>query len=194
MAAKGYCTVDEVAAFLGRTFTPEQDIQAERLIETAEADIDGGTNRGWLVGVQTDEVHWYAGFRLGNLYLRYAPVSTVATVKGRAGIGETESTLTVDVDYELVDLDGGWIRIVNPASWDRIRVTYTPTATVPVDIQHATCELTAHKMRASLMPGSFGAQSIGLPDLQVTFRQFSGESVPLSVTEVIDRWRYLVTA
>lgn len=194
MAAKGYCTVDEVADFLGRTFTAEQDLHAERLIETAEADVDNYTHRGWLVGVQTDETHTYGEYRLGNLYLRYAPVSAVATVKGRAALGEAEVTLTADYDYEVIDLASGWIRLVYPASWDRIRVTYTPTATVPLDIQQATAEMVSHRLRSHLMPGSFGVTQLGLPDINVQFRQYQAEDLPLSVTNRLDRWRYVVTA
>jgi len=194
MAAKGYCTVDEVAAFLGRTFTPEQDTYCERMIETGEADVDSYCGRGWLVGAQTDEDHRFAEYRLGELYLRYAPVSSVATVKGRAYMGEAEQTLTADVDYEVVNLEGGLIRIVYPALWDRIRATYTPTATVPLDIQQATAELVAHKLRSNLMPGSYGISQLGLPDLNVTFRQYASEDWPLSVVNALDRWRYVVTA
>lgn len=195
MAAKGYCTVDEVADFLGRTFTAEQDLHAERLIETAEADVDNYTHRGWLVGVQTDETHTYGEYRLGNLYLRYAPVSAVATVKGRAALGEAEVTLTADYDYEVIDLASGWIRLVYPASWDRIRVTYTPTATVPLDIQQATAELVANQMQPNIKPDSYGLDSLGLPDLQVKFaRSHVQADMPPGVVSRLDRWRYVVTA
>lgn len=194
MAAKGYCTVDEVATFLGRTFTFEQDLHAERLIETVEADVDNYTHRGWLVGAQTDEAHRQNEYILGALYLRYAPVSAVATVKGRAYLGATEETLVEDTDYEIVDLEAGLIRIVYPCLWERIRATYTPTPSVPLDIQQATAELVASKFRSNLMPGSFGVSQLGLPDLNVTFRQYASEDWPLSVVNILDRWRYVVTA
>lgn len=194
MAAKGYCTVDDVAAFLGRTFTPEQDIYCARMIETGEANVDSYCGRGWLVGAQSNEEHRYIEFVLGELYLRYAPVTSVASVAARSYMGEAEQTLTVDVDYEVVNLEAGLIRIVSPALWDRLRVTYTPTATVPLDIQQATAELVAHKMRPNLMPGSYGISQLGLPDLNVTFRQYANEDWPLSVVNILDRWRYVVTA
>lgn len=195
MAAKGYCTVDEVAAFLGRTFTPEQDIYCARLIETAEADVDSYTHRGWLVGVQTDEAHIYGEYRLGNLYLRYAPVSAVATVKGRASLGEAEQTLVADYDYEVIDLAAGWIRLVYPASWDRIRVTYTPTPSVPLDIQQATAELVANQMQPNIKPDSYGLDSLQLPDLSVSFsRAHVQADMPPGVQARLDRWRYVVTA
>lgn len=195
MAAKGYCTVDEVAAFLGQTFTPEQDTHCDRLIETAEADVDGYTGRAWLTGAQTDEAHTFAEYRLGSLYLRYAPATAVATVKGRASLGDAETTLVADTDYEVVSLEQGLIRIVYPASWDRIRVTYTPTATVPLDIQQATAELVANQMQPHLKPDSYGLDSIGLPDLQVKFaRSHVQADMPPGVVSRLDRWRYVVTA
>lgn len=194
MAAKGYCTVDEVAAFLGLTFTPEQDIHAERMIEAAEAYFDTACNRAWLVGAQTNEEHRWAEYQLGELYVRYAPVTSVTSVTARTYMGEAEQTLTADTDYEVVSLEHGLIRIVSPTLWDRVRVNYTPTDTPPVDVQHAVAELAAHRMRSNLMPNSFGLQSLGLPDLQVQFRQYAGESLPPSVSDVIARWRYRVVA
>lgn len=194
MTAKGYATVEEVAAFLGVTLTAEQERQAERMLEVAEAEIDSGTNRGWLMGAQTNETHRYEEYCGGDLWLRYAPAASVTAVKGRALLGDAETTLTVDVDYEVIDLESGYIEIISPALYDRIRVDYTPGTTVPTDIQQATAELVAYKMRSHLMPGSYGVSQLGLPDLNVTFRQYAAEDLPLSVVNVLSRWRYRVTA
>jgi hypothetical protein len=195
MAAKGYANVDEVAAFLGLTLTTEQDAQAERMLEVAEAEVDGYCNRAWLVGVQTDEAHPYSAYRLGNLYLKYAPVSVVTTVKGRSALGEAEETLIEDTDYEVMSLDSGWIRLLYPASWDRIRVTYTPATTVPLDIQQATVELAANYLQSNLRPMSYGLDSLQLPDLSVNFsRAHVQTSMPPTVESKLARWRYWVVA
>lgn len=195
MAAKGYATVEEVAAFLGVTFTAAQEAQAERMLETAEAEVDGYTNRGWLVGAQTDEAHPYSEYRLGNLYLRYAPVTSIATVKGRPALGDAEETLVADTDYEVMSLETGWVRILYPASWDRIRVTYTPTATAPLDIQQATAELAGNMMQSNLRPMSYGLDSLQLPDLSVNFsRAHVQTALPPTVEAKLDRWRYWVVA
>lgn len=193
MAAKGYAQVEEVAAFVGATFTSAQEDQAERMLEVAEAEIDAGTNRGWLVGAQANETHRWEEFRNGDLWLRYAPVSSVTAVKGRAALGEAESTLTADLDYEVIDLEAGWIRIVSPGLFDRIRVDYTPSTTVPTDIQQATAELAAAKLQSTLRPQTYGLDSLQLPDLSVGFnRSINQNSVPPAVADVIARWRYRV--
>jgi hypothetical protein len=90
-------------------------------------------------------------------------------VGGRQRVGATEITLTADTDYEVRDLDSGWIWLWSPGSYDRIRVSYTPVATVPADVALATAELVCHWLRPTLLPGSLGAQSVQLPDLTVRF-------------------------
>lgn len=195
MAAKGYAQVEEVAAFMGATLTTEQENQAERMLEVAEAEIDAGTNRGWLMGAQANEIHRYNEFLNGRLYLQYAPVASVTTVRGRAALGEAETTLTEDVDYEVIDLASGLIWITSPALYDRIRVDYTPGSTVPTDIQQATAELAAAKMQSTLRPLTYGLDSLQLPDLSVGFnRAINQNSVPPSVADVIARWRYRTVA
>lgn len=195
MAAKGYCTVDDVADFLGQTLTSAQQASAERLIEQAEGMVDESTARAWLTGAKTDEAYFQAGYRLGNLFLRYAPVASVTTVKGRSGLGVAETTLTVDVDYEVRDLDDGLVWLVYPGTYDRIRVTYTPVATVPGPITKATAELVGAWMQPSLRPETYGLASYSLPDLSVQFaREMADRSIPPTVQSILDLYRYPVTA
>ena len=85
MAAKGYCTAEEVANFLGRDFTAAQWAQCEKLIERAEAFIDNYTGRGWLMGTQTDEAHYLINANR-FIFLRYAPVSSVSAITGTSSI------------------------------------------------------------------------------------------------------------
>ena len=195
MAAQGYAQVEEVAAFLGATFTSPQENAAERMLEVAEAELDAKTNRAWLMGVQTNEAHQWSEYQLGELYLRYAPIVSVEAVKARAFLGDAEITLVANLDYEVVDLEAGLIRLVDGDDWDRIRVDYTPSTTVPTDIQHATAELAAAKMSNMLRPMTYGLDSLQLPDLSVSFnRAINQNSVPPAVADVIARWRYRTVA
>lgn len=192
MTAKGYCTFEDVGSFLGLTLTAPQAAQCSALIESAEAYIDGETNRGWIVGAQTDEAHVVDG---QNVFVRYAPVSSVTAVKGRAGLGEDETTLTADEDYEVVDLTLGHIRLVAPGDYDRVRVTYTPVDALPADLKQACIEIVANWLQATLRPDSYGLDSYSLPDLTVRFaRSHVQEVVPPLAMLVIDRYRYPVHA
>lgn len=195
MAPKGYCIPGDVADFMGIAFTAAQEVLAEKLIEQAEAMVDIETARAWLTGALTDEAYYRQNFRLGNLYLRYAPVASVTTVKGRSGLGVAETTLTVDVDYEVRDLSDGLIWLVYPSSYDRIRVTYTPVATVPGPIARATAELVGAWMQPSLRPETYGLASYSLPDLSVQFaREMADRSIPPTVQSILDLYRYPVHA
>lgn len=192
MAAKGYITADDVADFLARILTPAQEAQCDKLIERMETYVDEETRRGWLVGVQTNEAHQVDS---QNVFLIFAPVASVTSVVGRAGLGETETTLTVDIDYEVMDLANGHIRLVNPGNYDRVRVTYTPVDTLPADLVQACIEIVANWLQPSLRPDSYGLDSYSLPDLTVRFaRSHVQEVVPPLAMLVIDRYRYPVHA
>lgn len=189
MAAKGYCTVQNVAEFLGLTLTAAQVVQCQARIEQAEAFIDGECNRAWLMPAQTDEAHYWPDYQV---YLRYAPVASVEAVTGRTRLGGTETTLTVNQDYEVRDLEAGLVHLVSPRRWERIMVDYTPAAGTPADIQRACMELVATWMLPSLQPGVFGLDSYSLPDLTVKFSRSHFQEVAPTVQQVIERYRFRV--
>lgn len=190
MAAKGYIEAGDVAGFLNRSFTVEEEDQCDVLIENAEIYIDNETGRAWLTGAQTDEIHYVDS---QNVFVKYAPIATVDAISGRAGLGESETTLTVDVDFEVIDLDAGQIRLIYPASYDRILVDYTPVATVPADLKQACIELVANWLQPYLQPGSFGLDSYSLPDLTVKFsRSHVQSAMPPLAMQIIERYRYPV--
>ena len=192
MAAKGYCTTSDVADLLARTFTAAEEAQCAALIERAEAFIDGETGRGWLMGAQSNEVHFVDS---QNVFLRYAPVASITSIVGRLDVGEAETTLVADVDYEVMDLAIGQIRLLYPRSYDRVRVTYTPVATVPADLVQAMIEIVSSWMTPTLSPGTFGLDSYSLPDLTVRFARSHVQSVaPPLASRIIDRYRYGVHA
>lgn len=192
MAAKGYCTADEVAEFLGRTFTAAQETYCDKVIERVEIFVDEETNRGWLMGAQTDERHDLKNTHL--VYLRYAPVTSVTTITGRTVLGGTETTLVANEDYEVLSLENGEIRIVT-CGWERLLVDYTPVATVPADLKDAVIEIVAARMQPHLNPGSFGLDSYSLPDLTVRYaRSHVQEIAPPMAMRVLDHYHYPVHA
>lgn len=191
MAAKGYCSAQDVADFLGKTFTEAQETQCENLIERAEVEIDEATNRGWLVGEQTDEAHYPPG-RL--LFLRYAPVESVESISGRVVLGAVETALVADTDYEVRDLESGLIRLVT-LGYERLLVSYTPVDSVPGDIKQACIELVAQRMQPGLLSGIYGLDSYSLPDLTINFsRAHNQAAMPPAVQQVVERYRYRVHA
>lgn len=191
MAAKGYCTYADVEAFLGKTFSAGQQTLCTGQIERAEVMIDQWTNRGWLVGAQTNEAFYWPP---NHIFLRYAPVTSVGTITGRAQLGETEVTLVADTDYEVRSLEDGRVYLVTPSSYDRILVDYTPVASVPGDIKQACIEIVANWMQPALS-GSFGLDSISLPDYSIKFaRSHVQEVVPPLAMTTLDRYRYPVHA
>ena len=191
MTAKGYCTSDDVAAFLGQSLSAGQLAQCDALIEAAELEFDGEVNRAWLTGAQTLEA-WPIVYS-PDVWLKYAPVSSISAVKGRSALGETETDLVADTDYEVMDLTTGHIRLVYPLLYDRVRVTYTPVATVPADVKQAIVELVAARLMPTLAPGTYGLDSVTLPDYAVKFsRAHVQTAFPPTTQKAIDRWRWWV--
>jgi hypothetical protein len=180
-----------VADLLGKTFTAGQITHCNGLIERAEVFIDEETNRGWLVGAQTDEIIYPTS---RQIFLRYTPVTSVTAITGRVVVGAAETALTVNVDYEVRDLASGLIWLL-AWGYDRLLVDYTPVATVPGDIKQATIELVSTWIQPHLQPGSFGLDSYSLPDLTVNFsRAHVQAAAPPTVQQVLDRYRYRVQA
>lgn len=192
MAAKGYCTTDDVSAFLAQTFTAGQAAQCESLIEAAELEFDGETNRAWLVGAQTLEA-WHIVNGSPDVWLKYAPVASISAVKGRSALGEAETDLVTDDDYEVIDLNAGHIRLVCPGGYDRVRVSYAPTDTPPADVKQAIIELVAARLMPTMAPGTYGLDSITLPDYGVKFaRSHVQTAFPPTTQRAVDRWRWWV--
>lgn len=186
MAAKGYCTAADVEELVGQSLTPQQLGMAARLIERAEVYLDGEMGRGWLEGAQTQEAHFNPA---ELLLLDYFPIDSVTAVYGRSDLGEDETTLTVDEDYEVQDLQAGIVRLIYPRDHDRVRVTYEPSDSVPADVKQAAAELVAGWIQPALRPGTWGLDSYSLPDLTVRFSRSHYQQDPPTVQRVISRYR-----
>lgn len=192
MAMKGYCTVEQVEAHLGISFTEAQTADCEGKIEAAETHFDEETGRGFLVGAQEGEAFHWPHY---ELWLRYAPVATVQEVRGRSGLGEAMAVLVEDEDYEVQELRSGLLRLVAPGNYDVVEVDYTPVDTTPADVRQAVVEQVAAWMKPGLEPGSFGLDSYSLPDLTVRYARSHVQSAatPL-LARVIDRYRWVPVA
>lgn len=192
MAAKGYCLYTDIEAMLGITLTAAQQTKTNELIEAAEIYIDNETGRGWLTGAQTDEAHFQPD---EYIWLRYAPVSTVTAITGRYYLGDTETALTVNEDYEVIDLETGQIRLVYPASWDRILADYTPDTAVPPLVKTACEDIVASWLQPTLRTGSYGLDSYSLPDLSIKFsRSHVQAAIPPLAQSIIDKLRWPVAS
>lgn len=192
MTVKGYCTFNETEMSLGVTFTLAQQQQCEAIIERAESYIDEYTGRAWLTGAQADEAHYVDS---QNVFLKYAPVASVTSITGRAGLGESEETLMADDDYEVRDLINGHIVLTSPNNYDRVLITYTPVATVPADLKQACIDIVSAWLQPTLRPGMYGIDSYSLPDMSVKFsRSHVQQAVPPAANVVLNRYRYIVHA
>jgi hypothetical protein len=190
MSEHAYCTVEQVASFLGRSLTAAEHIEAARLINAATAEIDGETNRTWLQGAITNEAFY---FPFAAIWLQYTPVASVQAVRARTGLEEDEETLTVNVDYEVRDLAAGLVVLTAPRPYQRITVDYTQADGVPGDIEQACVELVAARLSAALHPGSYGVDSIQLPDYTVRYsRAHMQQAYPPNVARILARNRYMV--
>lgn len=182
MAPRGYTTSEDVAAYMGRTFTYVQAQVCDGLIEAAEQFIDAETGRRWMVSI-TDEVYHRPG---QDVFLRSTPVVSVQAVK----LWESQAltTLVSLTDYEVRDLKTGWLHLLRGLIYDVVRfspdevvradevwVSYTPQATVDRVI-----ELAAKKLAAAWMPATdasgvsassgIKSYSVGGGDLSVTYQ------------------------
>ena len=190
MPSKAYCTVSDMADFLGVSLTSAQEVQAARLIESVTVLIDEELLRGFLVGVQTGEEHYQSEYASGMLYLIYAPVTSISQIRGRAALGSDDTVLVEDTDYEIISLVSGSIRLVNPGAYDRVSVDYTPVNTVPTPIRDATVEWTASRLMPTLRMDSYGLESYSLPDISVKFsRSIMGDGMPPNVKKTLDHYR-----
>ena len=188
MPTKGYTSIQAIESVLGQALTPTASEAMTRFLPGLERFIDSKCGRAWMMGVQTDEKHWSPWY---NIYLKYPPITSVATVKGRSGIGEADETLTVDDDWELRDPESGHIYISSPGAYDLVKVTYTPDATLPDDVGMLATELGAMRARLILEGTGLDVQSYSAGG-EVQVAHFGGNMLPRHLQDVIDLNRFTV--
>lgn len=172
MAAKGYCTPEEVAAFLSRTLTEEQTTQLGNIIEASEQWIDDRLGYGYGGGPVTNAYRtaWNNQFYLGPL----------ASIESLQYYGYAQ-----DVPYTIADSTKGLVRIgysVNDGTG--FLIDFTPASDPPARVKRACIVLSAHWLMPTLDPDRFGAK-------QYTFSgdfsaQFIGDPIPAEVYELLN--------
>lgn len=210
-AIRGYAQPEDVAAFLGLTFTPAQQLACAAVIARAEDWVDQETNRTWLSGPVLDETffspygldppsfftNYVSGWvPLGSaLYLARTPVQSVEAIKGTGWLGSDEVTLVRNLDYEVRDLTNGLIRVTVPSAYYRIRANYTPVDACPPKVTQATVMIAATWMIPNLNPDAWQVESVALPDLKVTYAKGSNTlGVPPEVAGLLEPLRFRSTA
>lgn len=189
---RGYTTVTLVAAELGLALDSQTQAHAYRLIGQAEAAIDVFMEHVYLGGPVTDEVH-FGPFPDGLVYVDHPPLDPAVTpvVKGRAGFGATETTLTVATDWEVRDAALGEVQLAAWSSYDRLRLSYTPVNAVPADIQRAATLTVCAHLQSRLRDGGFGLQQVTFPDVtEIYDRQASGLALPQVALDLLDGYRF----
>lgn len=158
-------------------------IQATNLIDAAESWIDKRVASPWLEGAVSNEEHGANG---EYIQARKYPVGSFTTVQARIGFGETYTALVEGTDWEIIDLPHGWIRIPKWASYERFRISYTPSSgagVLPKEIELAASMLIARWLAPVLEtvggigvdPNQIKSYSVG-GELSVTFADGSGSS------------------
>lgn len=129
-----YCSVASIEAYLGRALTDAESDGADAACAAATDFIDGYTRTTWQSATVTGELHTVES----NLVrLDRKPVASITGVTSRYLVaGETPTTLTAGVDYELIDATNG-ILLVGAYRGTTLTVSYTTSATVPPAITQA---------------------------------------------------------
>ncbi|MFG3476473.1 hypothetical protein ACGF3K_14575 [Streptomyces sp. NPDC047980] len=190
-------TVADLAATLGRTFTPEQEAQAQALLDQASSivrayvrlDITRATTTDTFPMRRSDRQHLGAPFdhaRHGQVTLPQRPVEEVATVK-------VNGTVTHDWWVEQNELflrSVPWLGPPGAHQAPRVEVTYTHGwSPVPGDIQAIVLQAAN---RVIVNPSGIRSETVG--GVSTTYLiPATGENlgVLLSRTEmrVLDRYR-----
>lgn len=147
-------TVDELAAFMGKTFTPSEADQAAALIDVVEAAIESET--GMSFTAVTDEVIRIQADGHGIIELKRKPITAVSSVLDMDGVA---------VDY--VEFDG-LSTLYNLFPSQVVDVTYSHgLATVPRDIRGVALGASSRVMYnpAGLRQETVGAISVTYPGI-----------------------------
>lgn len=148
--AKGYASVDDLAAYMGMSFTAAQELIADLSIGTAEGWIDRATRHAWLEDSPITETIYPSGVS----YSRVAkpPVESFDSVSVVWGAGGTAVVLDGTCgQYTVRSLrDGILLLPFGIQHAYAINVVYTPTGEPPPDeVTLATLVLAASNLRLS---------------------------------------------
>lgn len=199
-----YTDATTIAAYLGVTFTPEQEAAAEQAAAAATAFIDRYTGRTWqtaspVVGELVPVLPAGHGTPYpaasGAVYLQLAPVSAVSAVSLRTPHPNATETALDAAEYELLDPAHGVLTVVGHGWCAGLLavVDYTHADTVPPDISLAATMIAAGVMQQQMTiaagssviaenPQLAGLQSIsvGQNDINVTLSKTATSGASLS--------------
>jgi hypothetical protein len=186
-----YGDTTTLQSFLGQSLTPGQQIEATRLLIAVSAEIEGETNRAWLMGAVSEPFYHPSE----KIWLRYAPVDSITELRGRPGPALAEVVLSENDDYVIKSVAEGYIKLIHPKRWERVVVDYVQVDGVPADIEQAAVEMVAARLMPALNPGTYGVDSIQLPDYTVRYaRSHVQQALPPVARQILERWRWPVIA
>lgn len=206
-AIRGYCQPEDVADFLGVTFTGAQLPHVLATIGRVERWIDEELNRTWLSGpIQAEAkfspygldppsffTSYVAGWvPLGSaIYLNVTPVQSVERMQGVGWLNSDPFVLVRNLDYEVRDLPTGLIRLTVPSAYYKVMIDYSPVNACPGDITQLAVMVAATWLIPNLNPDSWLVDSVQLPDLKIVYAKASNSvNVPPECDEIIERYRF----
>lgn len=194
------CNPGHIERHIGQTLTASQVAEAHALClaVTDYARVTYGID--YDTGALVESVY-EPGPRV---WLRHAPVSAVTSVTVRIGLTATPVALVSGTDYEIVDLATGLISIPGIGlgwprgyGYDRVTVTYTPSATVQARHQLAATMIVAHWLRRQtegVAPG-IKSYSVGGGDVSVAYTDTINDyGVPSEATALFRAGRMVAIA
>lgn len=213
MAAKGYCTPEQLAAALGVPLTPELEAQLDPFIAAAEADVDAYTEHAWFEPTPvTDEPYLISRPHLNLINL---PVLTVDEVVWLPDGPTTQTPTPLDpTAYALLEgatgalwLGPTWAPWGGYPAWSGgplwLRVSYTTGAVVPPEVTRAAIETAAVGYRRSADQATAAALASGVKrytvgqeltvefadDATTTTAALAATGLPPAAVAALGRWR-----
>lgn len=165
-----YTSSQQIAAYLGVTFTPEQTQQADVVAHAITVWIDHQTGRTWQNSAAVaDEINDVVGT---SVYLHHAPVASVETVDVLHENLFPPSWQTLDPSqYTLTDPERGILQLPGGYSGDAVRVDYTTDQTAPpADLAYAATVLAADAMFVTIHPEAAGVSSIAVGQNDISLK------------------------
>jgi hypothetical protein len=196
MAAKGYISVDDLAAFMGKEFTVAQEALANLVIEASEAWVDGYTKHAWLETSPATDVLYNP--QTPYLWLVKSPIASVTSIEAsNPSASCATSPLVEGQNFFVESLRDG--RIYSPYTQRvyKVTVVYVPgSGDVPAEVQMAMLTLASSNMR--MTPGMSGGVDPSIVqrynvggELEVEFRKswmVGGMVVPQQVLSYLSGW------
>lgn len=186
-----YTDATKLATYLGRALTAAETAQAAAVLAAVDVTIDRETGRSWAGAAVSSEWHTVEGT---VVYLRSTPVNSITSVKIRSSVpGDTPTTLTANVQYELIDARRG-VLLINVANGFLVDVAYTVTQVLPADLALAATMLAARLLSPTSSGSKKGIKSYstGGGELSVTYEAEGADTESIEIMRTLRRYRRAV--